>query len=101
MVLKLATLALAELDGIVNQTLVSRLVRRGQNQRGVGGGILRLVDIDSCKSLVSPLESDGRVVALWMALGGDSHSKSPESETTTVPVCLRASSEVDMVDGGG
>ena len=26
-----------------------------------------------------------------------SHSKSPESETTTVPVCLRKSSEVVMV----
>jgi hypothetical protein len=28
-------------------------------------------------------------------------SKSPESETTTVPVCLSASSEVVMADMGG
>ena len=55
LVLEVAALALAELDGIVNQTLVSRLVRRGQNQRGVGGGILRLVDIDSCPMRIHPL----------------------------------------------
>lgn len=34
-------------------------------------------------------------------MAGDSHSKSPESETTTVPVCLRASREVVMVEGQG
>lgn len=30
----------------------------------------------------------------------NSHSKSPESETTTVPVCLRRSRELDMVVEG-
>ena len=44
--LKVATLALAELDGIVNEPLVSRLVRRSENERRVRRCILGLVDID-------------------------------------------------------
>ena len=46
--IKVATLALSIFDGSVNKTLVARLVRCSEDKRGVGRGILRLVDIDRC-----------------------------------------------------
>ena len=55
LVLEVTTLALAKLDGMVDQTLVRRLVRSCENQRWVGRGVLGLVDVDCCKALVSPL----------------------------------------------
>ena len=45
--LEVTALALAELDGIVNEPLVGGLVRRCEDERGVGGRVLGLVDIDS------------------------------------------------------
>jgi hypothetical protein len=50
---------------------------------------LGLVSIDGCIDVIrsSTLRRDTE----------DSHSKSPLSETTTVPVCLRRSRELDMM----
>ena len=49
LVVDAAALALAEFHGGVNETLVRGLVGRREDERGVGGRILGLVDIDSCK----------------------------------------------------
>ena len=46
--LKVTTFALAELDRIFNEPLVSRLVCCGKNERRVRRRILGLVDIDRC-----------------------------------------------------
>ena len=51
LVLEVATLLLAELDSVVNQALVGRLVRGLEDERRVGGRILGLVDIDRCEEL--------------------------------------------------
>ena len=57
----ITALRLSERDSVVNQALVCGLVRRGEDEGGVGGGILGLVDIDSCpmrtnKSVAFPNE---------------------------------------------
>ena len=99
-----AALLLAGRDRVVDQTLVCGLVRCREDERRVRRRILGLVHVDSCtmgrESLVAlalrnpmPSSPTGRTRY--------SHSKSPESDTTTVPVCLSASREVVMVAGGG
>ena len=49
LLLDAAALLLAVLDSSIDQTLVRGLVRRGEDERRVGGRILGLVDIDSCR----------------------------------------------------
>ena len=44
---KVTALALTKLDGILDKSLVSGLVGRSEDERGVGRRILGLVDIDS------------------------------------------------------
>ena len=48
--LEVATLALCKADGVVNEVLVGGLVCSREDERGVGGSILGLVDIDRCAS---------------------------------------------------
>lgn len=85
---EISTLGLAKFDGILDESLVSGLVSRREDERRVGRRILGLVDIDRCIVFK---------IASRLKDGLYPHSKSPESETTTVPVCLRASREVVMV----
>lgn len=54
LVVDVTTLRLAKLDSIVNQALVGRLVGGLEDERRVGGRILRLVNIDRCVVYVSP-----------------------------------------------
>lgn len=49
LLLDAAAFLLAVLNSSIDQTLVVRLVRRGEDERRVGGRILGLVDIDSCR----------------------------------------------------
>lgn len=89
---EVSTLALAVLDGSIDQTLVCGLVSSRENERGVSGRILGLVDIDSC------IENCYKAVSRPQAICRNLHSKSPESETTTVPVCLRALRALVILD---
>lgn len=107
LILDAAAFRLSEGNGSINEAGVARLSGSSQDQRGVCGCILkhrsvrkvafcilkvlylRLVDIDGYIDKVSKGCARRFIV--------DLHSKSPESETTTVPVCLRRSREVDMV----
>ena len=94
-----STLALAKLDSDVNQTLILGLVDSCEDEGGVRGGILGLVSIDGYDPRVFRIQMNVRRRYWGTAC---SHSKSPESETTTVPVCFKWSREVVMVvvDGG-
>lgn len=50
--IEVTALLLGVLDGVVDQTLVSRLVCSLENERGVSGRILRLVSVDCWIDLV-------------------------------------------------
>ena len=50
--IKVTALLLGVLDGVVDQTLVSRLVCSLENERGVSGRILGLVSVDCWIDLV-------------------------------------------------
>jgi hypothetical protein len=105
-----AGLGLAVLDGVVDEVLVRVLARGREDQRRVCRRILpsprqrpappldrashlRLVHVDAYRARSA-------TACARKCKACDALSKSPESETTTVPVCLSASSEVVMVDMG-
>ena len=99
LVLDVTALLLAELDGVVDQTLVGGLVRGLEDERRVRRGILRLVLVDGWGVCVSYDGSGARrfIHDEGERRGKHSLAKSPESHTTTVPEFLSWSRELDMV----
>lgn len=106
--LKISILFLGIFNGGINEMRIGGLVGRSQDQRRVSRRILctdreitlsfestathlRLVGIDRCVFAASGNLILKRKAMLYV------HSKSPESETTTVPVALSWSRELGMV----
>ena len=106
--LKISILILGIFNGGINEMRIGGLVGRSQDQRRVSRRILcrdreimlsfestathlRLVGIDRCVFAASANLILKRKAMLYV------HSKSPESETTTVPVALSWSRELGMV----
>jgi hypothetical protein len=106
--LKISILFLGIFNSGINEMRIGGLVGRSQDQRGVGRRILckdrermlsfestatnlRLVGIDRCVFAASANLILKREAMVYI------HSKSPESETTTVPVALSWSRELGMV----
>jgi hypothetical protein len=102
------------LDSGIDQVGIARLAGGGEDERGVGGGVLDQILISTIfhprrRGIALPVACRHR----WLDIRNESHqhpsfhpqtqetknllSKSPESETTTVPDCLSQSREVVIV----
>lgn len=105
-------LGLCILDRDVDEASVALLLRGGEDERRVGGCVLGIIREPQPPRAVTSKTSSSPVACKhrWLPTLFDlsqrqhdwgsrlhSHSKSPESETTTVPVRLRKSSEVVIV----
>ena len=77
------SLLLGVFDSYVNELGVLGVLDSGKDERRVGGSILRLVSSDSYKRRMYESATERRRFQLER-LAGNSHSKSPESETTVV-----------------